>query len=509
MQGTGFDNEKYLGEQTKAILERVDKFDHKLYLEFGGKLCFDYHAARVLPGYDPNVKMKLLEGLKEKMEIIFCVSAKDIEKGRMRGDFGITYDVSTLKTIDDIRDWGLEILAVVINRFGSEIQAIQLKNKLERKGIKVYTQREIQGYPADVDMIVSGEGYGGNPYIKTSKPIVVVIGAGPGSGKMATCLSQMYHDHKCGIFSGFAKFETFPIWHLPLDHPVNLAYEAATADLGDKVMVDPFHLTAYNITAVNYNRDIENFPILKNILDRIIHDGRVKITYNSPTDMGVNSAGHGIIDDNVVRDAAKQEIIRRYFRYNWEYTLGIEKKETVQRVELLMQKLGLKLEDRKTVVPARDAAQEAEKKGKGDKGLFCGAAIELPSGEIITGKNSPLLHSASAAILNAIKCLANIPDKIHLLPTGVISNIAQLKKDVLEMKSESLDAQEILIALSISAAANPAAEEAVKMLKELEGCEMHLTHVPTAGDEAGLRNLGIIVTTDANLTSQRYFLRYR
>jgi len=510
MKKTGFDNEKYLAEQSKAILERVKKFDHKLYLEFGGKLCFDYHAARVLPGYDPRAKLRLLKILRDKIEVILCVYAEDIEMGRLCGDFGMPYDTSCLFMIDDLKDWGLDVCSVVLTRFNNEPQAIRFKNRLQSKGIATYLHQVIPGYPQDVDRIISEEGLGSNQYIPTQKPIVIVAAPGPGSGKLATCLSQMYHDHKKGINSGFAKFETFPIWNLPLKHPVNVAYESATADLRDFNLVDPFHLEAYKKEAINYNRDVEAFPILKKILERIVGRGqRRMMMYNSPTDMGVNRVSSGIIDDGVVQEAAKQEIIRRYFRYHWEFMLGVQNKETVQRAKGLMEELGLKQEDRPCVVPARRAAIQAEKKGKGHKGIFCGAAVELDNGKIVTGKNSPLLHAASAAILNAVKVLAKIPDKIDLLPRAVINNIGALKKDTLGMKSESLDLEEILIALSISATSNPAAEAGMKELGRLNGCQMHLTHLPSEGDEGGLRKLGINMTTDANPTTPGYFLRDR
>jgi len=501
----GFDNEKYLKEQTQAILERVKRFN-KLYLEFGGKLCFDYHAARVLPGYDPNVKIRLLQELKDKIDIVLCIYAGDIEKGRLRGDFGITYDAATLKLIDDLRKWGLDILAVVITRFENQAGAVIFKNKLERRGIKVYLHYPIEGYPTDVERIVSEEGFGKNDYIQTKNPIVVVTAPGPGSGKLAVCLSQLYHEHKRNRAVGYAKFETFPIWNLPLKHPVNMAYEAATADIGDFNLVDPFHLSTYNQTAINYNRDVESFPILKLILSKIFEKDTDFVMYNSPTDMGVNRAGFGIVDDEVVKEAAKQEIIRRYFRYHTEYVLGIEKKETVDKVMLLMEELGLKPQDRKVVEPARKAAQEAEEKGKGHQGIFCGAAIELPDGRIITGKNSPLMHAASSLILNAIKTLADIPDKIHLLSPQVINQISRLKKETLNIDSESLDLEETLIALSISATTNPTAELAMKKLPELRGCEMHITHIPTPGDEVGLKRLGVNLTCDGKFSSHNLFV---
>jgi uncharacterized protein (UPF0371 family) len=502
----GFDNEKYLKEQTSAILERVKKFDNKLYLEFGGKLCFDYHAARVLPGYDPNVKIRLLQELKDKIDIVLCIYAGDIEKGRVRGDFGITYDAATLKLIDDLRKWGLDILAVVITRFANQPTAVMFKNKLERRGVKVYLHYPIEGYPVNVDFVVSDAGFGKNDYIKTKNPIVIITGPGPNSGKLATCLSQLYHEHKLKVNAGYAKFETFPIWNLPLKHPVNVAYEAATADIQDFNLVDPFHLNKYNKTAINYNRDVESFPILKLILNKIVDPAVQLPMYNSPTDMGVNRAGFGIVKDEVVQEAAKQELIRRYFRYNSEYVMGIEKKETVDRVMLLMEELQVKITDRAVVEPARATAEAAEKEGKGNAGIFCGAAMQLNDGKIITGKNSKLMHAASSLILNAIKTLANIPDEILLLSPNVINQIAKLKEGILDAESESLDLEETLIALSISATTNHTAELAMERLIELRGCEVHMTHIPTPGDEVGLKRLGVNLTTDGKFSSRNLFV---
>ncbi|UCG35780.1 MAG: DUF1846 domain-containing protein [Candidatus Omnitrophota bacterium] len=499
----GFDNEKYLKEQTHAILERVKKFNNKLYLEFGGKIIFDYHASRVLPGFDPNVKMRLLQKLKDKADIILCIYSGDIERRKVRADFGITYDVDAMKLIDDLRDWGIDVRAVVITRFDDQPSAIIFKNKLERRGVKVYTHRFTKGYPTDIDTIVSDEGYGANAYIETTNPLVIVTAPGPGSGKLATCLSQLYHENKHGIKAGYAKFETFPIWNLALKHPVNVAYEAATADIRDFNMIDPFHLTAYKKTTVNYNRDVEVFPVLKRILEKITGSESI---YKSPTDMGVNRAGFGIVDDKRVQLAAKQEVIRRYFRYQCEYMMGFVDKETVQRAELIMEELGVKPADRTTVEQARQAASEAQEKGKGNNGIFCGAAIELKNGTIITGKNSTLMHATSSLILNAIKQLADIPDKIHLLSPNIIDSIGVLKKDTLSSKSVSLDLEETLIALSISAATNPSAQLAMQGLKELSGCEVHITHIPTPGDEAGLRSLGVNLTSDPQFSSHSLFV---
>jgi len=499
----GFDNEKYLKEQTQAILERVDKFDNKLYLEFGGKIIFDYHASRVLPGFDPNVKMRLLQKLKDKADIILCIYSGDIERRKVRADFGITYDVDALKLIDDLRKWEIDVSAVVITRFNNQPAAKMFKNKLERRNVKVYTHKFTKGYPTDIELIVSDEGYGANKYIETKNPLVIVTGPGPGSGKLATCLSQLYHDYKKGKKSGYAKFETFPIWNIPLKHTVNVAYEAATADLRDFNLIDPHHLEAYNKTAINYNRDVEVFPVLKRILEKITGGESI---YKSPTDMGVNRAGFGIIDDEVVREAAKQEVIRRYFRYKCEYAVGFADIETVERIELLMEELDLHPEDRKVINPARKAATEAEKMKKGHEGVFCGAAIELKDNSIVTGKNSPIMHANSSLIMNAIKKLADIPDKIHLLPPNIIDSIGDFKKNISNEKTVSLDLEEALIALSISATSNPTAKLAMERLKELQGCEVHTTHIPTPGDEAGLRRLGVNLTSDANFSSKSLFV---
>ncbi|MEI8350494.1 MAG: DUF1846 domain-containing protein [Candidatus Omnitrophota bacterium] len=500
---TGFDNEKYLREQSTSILERVKRFNNKLYLEFGGKLLFDYHAARVLPGYDPNVKIRLLQQLKDQADILLCIYAGDIERRKIRADFGITYDVDVLKIIDDLKDWGIDVRAVIITRFEGQPAAQIFKNKLERRNIKVYTHRFTKGYPTDIDVIVSDEGYGANPYIETHKPLVVVTGPGPGSGKLATCLSQLYHDYKKGFKSGYAKFETFPIWNIPLQHPVNIAYEAATADIKDFNLIDPFHLEAYAQTSVNYNRDVEVFPILRRILTKITGSETI---YQSPTDMGVNCAGFGIVNDIFVQEAAKQEVIRRYFRYTCEYIMGFVDKETVQRVQLLMEALNLTPEHRKVVEPAHKSAFDAQQKKKGNEGIFCGAALALPDGTIVQGKNSELMHAATSVVLNAIKVLAEIPDKIHLLSPSIITSIQNLKKDVLNSKTLNLDLEEALIALSISAATNPAAQLAMEKLKDLKGCEMHMTHIPTPGDEAGLRRLGVNLTTDPNFSTKSLFI---
>jgi len=498
-----FDNEKYIQEQKSEILERIKKFSNKLYLEFGGKLLFDYHAARVLPGYDPNVKMRLLQALKDKADILLCIYAGDIERKKIRADFGITYDSDALKLIDDLRSWGIDVLGVVITRFENQPSALQFKYKLERRGIRVYTHQYTKGYPTDVDLIVSDEGYGANEFIETDKPLVIVTGPGPGSGKLATSLSQVYHEYRRGVFAGYAKFETFPIWSLPLKHPVNIAYEAATADIKDFNLIDPFHLEAYNQKTVNYNRDVDVFPVLKRILKKIIGD---ESFYKSPTDMGVNRVGFAITDNEATREAAKQELIRRYFRYRCEYVMGLADKETVQRVELLIKDLNLELEYRRVVEPARAAAIKGNESGRGNEGIFCGAAIDLGNGTIITGDNSPQFHAASSLILHAIKHLAEIPDKIKLLPPNIVDSVLNLKTNVLNEKTLSLDLMETLIALSISATVNPAAQLAMGKLEELHGCEVHMTHIPTPGDEAGLRRLGVNLTSDPNFSTKDLFI---
>ncbi len=503
LQNIGFDNQRYLKEQAAAIRERVTRFNGRLYLEFGGKLLFDYHAARVLPGFDPNVKMHLLQELKDNAEVILCIYAGDIEKKKMRADFGITYDSDALKLIDDLGDWGVEVRGVVITRFEGQPAATAFKNRLERRGVPVYTHNRTQGYPVDVDVIVSPEGYERNAYIETTKPIVVVTGPGPGSGKLATCLTQLYHDHQRGLRSGYAKFETFPIWNLPLKHEANMAYEAATAELRDINLVDHFHLEASGERAVNYNRDLEAFPLLRRIIERITGGASL---YRSPTEMGVNRVGFGIIDDAVVRAAARQEIIRRYFRYSCEHAMGLVDVESVQRIERLMNELGLVPEDRPVVLPARKAAEIARERGKGNNGIFCGAALEFRDGTTVLGGNSSLMHAPARLVINATKRLAGLPDDFHLLPQSVTDSVRHLKTNVLGRKRVSMDVEETLIALAISATTNPAAQMAMEKLPLLANCEVHLTHMPTPGDEAGLRKLGVNVTSDPDFATKSLFV---
>lgn len=492
----GFDHKKYLEEQSKYILERVNNYD-KLYLEFGGKLLFDLHAKRVLPGFDENAKIKLLHKLKEKVEVVICLYAGDIERNKIRGDFGITYDMDTLRLIDDLRSYELDVNSVVITRYADQPATTVFINKLERRGIKVYKHRATKGYPTDVDVIVSDEGYGKNPYIETSKPIVVVTAPGPGSGKLGTCLSQLYHEHKRGKVAGYSKFETFPVWNVPLKHPLNIAYEAATVDLKDVNMIDSFHLDAYNEVTVNYNRDIETFPVLKKIIEKITEEESV---YKSPTDMGVNRVGFGIVDDEVVQEASRQEIIRRYFKTGCEYKKGYVDKETFERIKFIMEELNLKEEDRKVVVPARErSAQLKELAGKNEACPV--VTIELNDGKILSGKSSSLMDATAAVILNAVKYFANINDEIHLISPVILEPIINLKAKTLSNKNTALNCEEVLIALSICAATNPTAQVAMEKLPMLKGCQAHSTTILTKNEEQTFRKLGIDITSDPEYPS--------
>lgn len=490
----GFDNEKYLAEQSEEIRRRAGKFG-KLYLEFGGKLINDFHAARCLPGYDPNVKLRLLQSLKDHAEVILCLYAGDIERKKMRADFGISYADDALKLIDDLRSLGLTVRGVVITRY-QEQQAVKLfRAKLERRGVRVYYHYKTAGYPADVDTIVSDMGYGKNEFVKTGKPIVVVTAPGPGSGKFATCLTQIYHEYRMGKVAGYSKFESFPVWNLPLDHPLNIAYEAATIDLNDKNMIDPYHLEAYGIKTVNYNRDVDAFPLLVAIWQKMTKGA---CPYKSPTDMGVNRIGFGIIDDEVVRQASKQEVIRRFLRYQCQVAEGTTDRESVDRAKDLMESLGLKPEDRVVVEAARQSAEEARLRGKGKAGgtIVSGAAIQLKDGRIVTGRNSDEMHAAAAMVMNAVKAISGIPAQIPLIAPNVIQAIAHMKQDILKVGYTSLNLDEALIGLAISSTTNPAAQIAMEKLNELRGCEVHMTHMVTPGDQAGLRRLGCRYTSD-------------
>jgi uncharacterized protein (UPF0371 family) len=489
---SGFNCDTYLQAQEKAILERIERFDGRLYLEFGGKLMFDYHAARVLPGYDPNVKLRLLRELGDQAEILLCIFAGDIERRRVRGDFGITYDVDALKLIDDLRSNGLSVLGVVVTRFRGQPAAESFMKGLSRRGVSVFAHSPTAGYPSEVDLIASEAGYGRNCYIPCTKPLVIVTGPGPGSGKLGTCLSQLYHEHNLGTNAGYAKFESFPIWNLPLDHPVNAAYEAATADIGDFNMIDPFHMKAAGIESVNYNRDVEAFPLLQRLVERIT--GSTEF-YRSPTDMGVNRMADGIEDDGIVREAALQEMIRRYFRYRCEYVSGLGEGTAVEKLEALLEQYGLTPERRAVVAPAREARSTATvRDGQG-------AALQLDDGKVVIGRTTDLMSAAAGLVLNAVKSVAGIPREMHLLSPGNIASISRLKTEIMKGSESSLDLEEVLIALSVSAMTSPAAEFAMKNLVRLRNCEAHLTAIPAVGDSAGLRKLGINVTSDPNFAS--------
>ena len=455
----------------------------------------DFHAARCLPGYDPNVKLRLLQTLKDQAEVILCLYAGDIERKKMRADFGISYADDALKLIDDLRSLGLLVRGVVITRYQEQHAVKQFRAKLEHRGVRVYYHYKTAGYPADVDTIVSDIGYGKNEYVKTERPIVVVTAPGPGSGKFATCLTQIYHEYRMGNFAGYAKFESFPVWNLPLDHPLNIAYEAATIDLNDRNMLDPYHKEAYGKDTVNYNRDVDAYPLLKAIWERMT---KGECPYKSPTDMGVNRIGFGIIDDAVVREASRQEVIRRFLRYQCDFTDGCVDRDSMNRAEALMRKLDLKTEDRIPVVAARQAAQSAKDAGKGKAGgnIVSGAAIQLKDGRIVTGRNSDDLHACAAMMLNAIKLLAGIPEQIPLIAQSIIQSITHVKHDILKGGYTSLNMDEALIGLAISCTTNPAAAIAAEKLNELRGCEVHMTHMATPGDEAGLRRLGCRYTSD-------------
>lgn len=496
----GFDHKKYLEEQSKYILERVNNFD-KLYLEFGGKLIGDLHAKRILPGFDENAKIKVLQHMKESVEIVICVYAGDIERNKIRGDYGITYDMEVLRLIDDLRSYELDVNSVVITRFEGQPATTVFINKLERMGIKVYKHAPTKGYPTDVDTIVSEEGYGVNPYIETTKPIVVVTAPGPNSGKLGTCLSQLYHENQRGNSVGYSKFETFPVWNLPLKHPVNIAYEAATVDLKDVNMIDSFHLEKYGEMSVNYNRDLELFPVLKKIIEKIT--GKESI-FQSPTDMGVNRVGFGIVDDEVVREASKQEIIRRYFKTACEYKKGQFDKSAYDTIQLIMSEVGLKPEDRRVVIPARDYS--AKLKENATKDSTCPVvALELNDGTILTGKGSNLMNASAAVILNAIKHLASISDDIHLLAPAIVEPIVNLKTKTLASRTPELSCEEVLTTLSICAVTNPTAHAVLEKLPLLKGAQAHSTTILSKNDEQTFRELGIDVTCDPEYPSQNLY----
>ena len=483
MANIGFDNEQYLLTQSERIRNRINQFGGKLYLEFGGKLYDDYHASRVLPGFQPDSKLRMLLQMKDQVEMVIAINAGDIEKNKVRGDLGITYDRDVIRLIDIFRDLGLYVSSVVLTRYTDQSTVRAFQSRLESLGIKVYHHYDIAGYPSDTAHIVSDAGFGKNDFIETTRELVVVTAPGPGSGKLATCLSQLYHEHERGVQAGYAKFETFPIWNLPLNHPVNLAYEAATADLNDVNMLDPFHLEAYGITTVNYNRDVEAFPVLVAIFEKILGE----CPYKSPTDMGVNMVGNCITDDAAVRDASCQEIIRRYYDVLCDQKRGKVGSDVVRKLELLMKKVGITPEQRTVIAPALARAEET--------GLPA-AAMELPDGRIVTGRTSDLLGASAALLLNALKALGGIRDELHLISPVVIDPIQHLKVDHLGNRNPRLHTDEILIALSISAATNPTAELAMEQLTKLRGCNVHSTVILSPADEKTFKRLGVNLTCE-------------
>ena len=483
---TGYDNEKYIRTQSAHIRERIAKFGGKLYLEFGGKLYDDYHASRVLPGFQPDSKLQMLLQLKEQVEMVIAINADDIEKSKVRGDLGITYDRDVIRLIQVFRELGLYVSSVVLTMY-KDLPVVQaFQSRLEGLGVRVYHHFDIPGYPANIAHIVSDQGYGKNDYIETTRELVVVTAPGPGSGKLATCLSQLYHEHKRGIQAGYAKFETFPIWNLPLNHPVNLAYEAATADLNDVNMIDPFHLEAYGKTTVNYNRDVEAFPVLVAMFEKILG----KCPYKSPTDMGVNMVGNCITDDAVVCEASRQEIVRRYYTALCDQKRGKATEAQIMKLELLMKQAGVTPEDRPVVAAALERAEETGKPA---------AAMELPDGRILTGKTSNLLGACAALLLNTLKALAGLEDGVHLIAPEVINPIQHLKVDHLGNRNPRLHTDEVLIALSICAATDPRAEAAMEQLDKLRGCEVHSSVILSEVDEQVFKRLG------ANLTCEPRF----
>ena len=490
----GFDNEKYLQMQSKRIKERISQFGGKLYLEFGGKLFDDYHASRVLPGFKPDSKINMLVQLKDEAEIVLVISAGDIEKNKVRGDLGITYDADVLRLIDAFRGYGLYVGSVVLTQFGGQASAVAYEKKLEGLGIRVYKHYPIEGYPANIPHIVSEDGFGKNDYIETERSLVVITATGPGSGKMATCLSQLYHENKRGVKAGYAKFETFPIWNIPLRHPVNLAYEAATADLNDVNMIDPFHLEAYGETTINYNRDVEVFPVLNAMFEQIYGES----PYKSPTDMGVNMVGNCIFDDEAVCQAARTEIVRRYYKALCDHRKGLLADDVIYKLELLMKQAGTSIADRTVATAANKRAEET-----GEPAV----AIELPDGTIVTGKTSALLGASSAMLLNALKKLAGIAKEVKLIAPEIIEPIQKLKVGHLGNRNPRLHTDEVLIALSICAVNEPKAALALKQLEKLKCCEVHSTVILSSVDENVFKKLGINLTCEARYETKKLFHR--
>jgi len=492
MNKIGFNNDKYIQMQSQEIRDRIESFGGKLYLEFGGKLFDDYHASRVLPGFQPDSKINMLMELKDQAEVVVVISANDIEKNKRRGDLGITYDVDVLRLIDAFKSKGLLVSSVVITQYREQPTAVLFQKRLTALGLKVYKHYPIADYPANIKLIVSDDGYGKNDYVETERSLVVVTAPGPGSGKMAVCLSQIYHEFKMGIRSGYAKFETFPVWNLPLKHPVNLAYEAATADLDDVNMIDPFHLEAYNEKSVNYNRDIEIFPVLNTMFEKILG----KSPYKSPTDMGVNMAGYCIFDDEAVRNASKQEIIRRYYNSMCSVRQGLGDTSEVYKIELIMNQLGITPNDRIVVGPAIRKADET--------GLPA-LAMELPDGKIVTGKTSSLLGASAALLLNALKYLGGIPEEALLISPAIIEPVQELKVTHMGNKNPRLHSDEVLIALSIAGASNPLAKQAMMQLEKLRGCDAHSTVILSKVDEQMFQKLGINITYEPKYQTNKLY----
>ena len=490
----GFDNDKYLKMQSEHIRERINQFGNKLYLEFGGKLFDDYHASRVLPGFEPDSKLRMLMQLSDQAEIVIVISAADIDKNKVRGDLGITYDEDVLRLMEVFTERGLYVGSVCITQYSGQESADAFKKRLEKLNIPVYIHYNIPGYPANIPLIVSDEGYGKNDYIETTRPLVVITAPGPGSGKMATCLSQLYHENKRGVKAGYAKFETFPIWNIPLRHPVNLAYEAATADLNDVNMIDPFHLEAYGETTINYNRDVEVFPVLNAMFEQIYGES----PYKSPTDMGVNMVGNCIFDDEAVCQAARTEIVRRYYKALCDHRKGLLADDVIYKLELLMKQAGTSIADRTVVAAANRRAEET-----GDPAV----AIELPDGTIVTGKTSALLGASSAMLLNALKKLAGIAKEVKLIAPEIIEPIQKLKVGHLGNRNPRLHTDEVLIALSICAVNEPKAALALKQLEKLKCCEVHSTVILSSVDENVFKKLGINLTCEARYETKKLFHR--
>ena len=489
----GFDNKKYLKLQTEKILERINQFDNKLYIEFGGKLFDDLHASRVLPGFEPDTKVQILKKLKNKSEIIFVISAIDIERNKIRADYSISYDMDVLRQIDCLREEGLTVSGVVITLFNDQPAAITFANCLINRNEKVYFHKFTKGYPTDIETIVSDEGYGANPYIETTKPLVIITAPGPGSGKMGTCLSQLYHEYKRDVKAGYAKFETFPVWNLPLNHPVNIAYEAATADLNDMNMIDNFHLSTYNVQAVNYNRDLQVFPVVRNILNKITGNDKI---YQSPTDMGVNMVGFAITNDDIVKKASNDEIIRRYYKALCEVKKGTTPIDTLNRIKFLMGEWKIDPNSRTVVKVAKEKQQESNSPVM---------AIKLSSGKIITGRTKELMTSACACVLNTLKYLAHIDDSINLIPKNLLEPVLDLKRTKLGIKKGKLSLKDVLMLLSINSAINPTAEHILKQLDKLKGLEAHSSCMLNSSDQSTLLALGINITSEPLYSSNSLY----